>query len=52
MLLTNSNYKRKTNSYNLTLIIAENVDIAYVKKKQTKKFVKLRTEKKSNNNKT
>jgi hypothetical protein len=46
MLLTNSDYKRKTNSYNSALTIVENVDIAYVKKKKTKKFVKLRTKKK------
>ncbi len=46
MLLTNSDYERKTNSYNSAFTIAENVDIAYVKKRKTKRFVKLRTKKK------
>jgi hypothetical protein len=46
MLLINSDYKRKTNSYSSALTIAENIDIAYVKKKKTKRFVKMRTKKK------
>ncbi len=46
-VLMNLDYERKSNHYyKSTLIIAKNVEIAYVKKNKAKRFVKLKTKKK------